>query len=201
MSIALLVPACATARVSWHLTPGDRAPGMWVCSLPSRAGALAGIRASGHGGGRGPCGWCSGCLALNFCAGHGRTQPPSAARNMGHRGRPGLGPAGQMGACPGRIRTQAHAHAQAWPAEPATKHQPHIRLCAACAAVLAQRPATMHRRRHQQPAKPGQRMSTHKTPATAGQQHGRRRHHHMQGEYARETERFVSSEFCVCRHR
>ena len=48
-----LVSACATARVSCHLDSEDRAPGMWVCCPPSRAGALTGIRTSGHGPGGG----------------------------------------------------------------------------------------------------------------------------------------------------
>ena len=54
LSIALLVHACATARVSWHLAPGDGAPGMLVCC--PWVGALTGIRASGQG----PAGWAGG---------------------------------------------------------------------------------------------------------------------------------------------
>ena len=50
----------------------------------------------------------------------------------------------RAGPCPG----WAQAHAQACPAEPATKHQPHMHLCEACAAAVAQRPSPKRRRQH-----------------------------------------------------
>ena len=80
--------SCTCGRVSWscrspssywyspsqsYSNPGDRAPGMWVCCLPSLAGALDGIRASSNGPGGG-----------QVCVRPGQTRAGTVARRAFH---------------------------------------------------------------------------------------------------------------------